>query len=302
MTTEEPEETGDERVDQPERWFLSEGGHDHVVEVSDAGIRKRVVWRRGGKTVAVALTADDKAHLSAGSFPDDVPEWDADRERLAALPEEEREALGAVSLRLPALVGPTRRVTWHSEPANAALGVGGIDLAPEEGSRAAARQDWIRRHPHLHALRAGLTKGGGIVASLLAILVLTRWVLPWLSRLVPDWDLPSIRWPDWNLPSIPWPDISLPSIPWPDWDLPDLSLPPWVALLVKYGVPVLFAVLLAVNEARRHRKQEEQRRATRPATDARRASVPEADGPRDTDRDESRTPTHDPSPGSTGTD
>ncbi|MFC6694649.1 hypothetical protein [Nocardioides daphniae] len=288
-----------------ERWFLTDGGVTHVVEVTEAGLRKRILWRRGAETLAVALTADDKAQLTAGTFPDDAPEWDAERARLAALSEEERDALGAVALRLAPLVGPTRRVTWHAEPANAALGLGAVDLTPEPGSKAAARQEWIRRHPHLHALRAGLTKGGSMMAALLAVLVLTRWVLPWLSRFVPNWDLPSIPWPDWNLPSIPWPDIDLPSIPWPDWNLPDVSLPGWVEPVVKYGVPVLVAVLLALNEARRHRKQEKVVAPEGPrdkGTATGRASVPEADGPRDTDREGSRAATHDPAPGSTGTD
>ncbi len=124
------------------------------------------------------------------------------------------------------------------------------DLVPAPGSPAEKREQWIRDHPRLLALRATLGGTAGIVVPL---------VLAWLlAGFAFSIDLPGIPLPD--LPSIPLPD--LPEIPWPDWSLPDWSLPGWVREVLdvlKLVFPVLPAFVLARAEVKRRRKQDELR-------------------------------------------
>ena len=209
----------------PERWLLTADGHEHVLEIADAGLRRRLTWRVDGTEAASKTTSDERVVLDGGEH-------------------------GALGVRLPAFTGPARRVTWYPPDtdlgavAAAHTGLGGVDLDPEPGSKAAAREAWIRAHPDLHAARRTATAVLGVLLPLLVVWLLTRI----------DW--PDVPWPNWDLPAIPWPDI-----PRPDWDLPEL--PAWLRELLdkaKYVVPVVIAFVLARAEVRRRHAQDERKR------------------------------------------
>ena len=225
--------------DPGERWFLVADGRSHVVEISDAGFSRRVVWLVDGEQVASRKAGE---------------------ERLRITPDDDR-GLGALALRFPSLVGPTRRVTWYGgsgdldAAAEAAIGLGGLDFEPEPGSAPARREARIREHPRRYAATQTAAGVAKVVVPLLLIFLLSKLALS------VDWpDLPRIPWPD--LPRIPWPDIAWPSIPWPnipwpDWSLP--ALPEWVREVLdklKYVWPVIVAFVLARAEVDRRRKQD----------------------------------------------
>ncbi|MCC6831846.1 MAG: hypothetical protein IT200_10920 [Thermoleophilia bacterium] len=212
-----------------ERWTLIHDGHEHVVEIADAGLGKRLTWSVDGEEVASRRTGDQRVVL-------------------------EDDRAGAVGVRLPALTGPARRVTLHPAggelpPAAAArAGLGGIDLDPEPGSAAAARDAWIRAHPRWHVVRRAAAAAVGIAVPLLAVWLLSRFALP------------RIPWPDWSLPDPPLPD--LPDIPWPEVPWPDWDLPAWVHAVIdaaRFAGPVVIAVVLAVAEIRRRRRHDARR-------------------------------------------
>jgi hypothetical protein len=194
-----------------ERWHLVHDGHEHVAAVEHGALTREVVWTRDGAEVGRKKTSDETIVLS---------------------PEGED---GALRLKL-AMVGPARRITLHGSEAEAHAGLGGTDLEPEPGSRAALRAEWIGRHPHLHTARQTALAAAGVCVPVLLVLLLS--MVPW----------PSL--------DVPWPDISLPSIPWPD--LP--SLPAWTEPVRKLLVPVLIAFFVARGEVKRRRKAEERRR------------------------------------------
>ncbi len=204
-------------------------GHAHGLAVEHGTLTREVVWTRDGVELARKRTSDETIVLS---------------------PDGEDAAL---RVKLTPL-GRARRVTLHASEAEAHTGLGGSDLEPEPGSRAARRADWIGRHPHLHTARQTAVAAAGVAVPVLLVWLLSR--VTWPSFDVPWPDLPSIPWPD--LPSIPWPDISLPAIPWPDVDLP--GLPAWTEPVRKFLVPVLIAFFVARGEVRRRRKAEERRR------------------------------------------
>ena len=157
---------------------------------------------------------------------------------------------GSIGLHFRTFAG-TRRVTWFEHTnAPAALAanktlVGGVDLEPEVGSKAARRRIWMHQHPRLYAGRQIVLAAIGLAAG-----VLVTWLLGRLWHLIPwDW-VPQIK-----LPRIPWPDIPWPSIPWPG--LPDINLPDWLGTVLdaaKFVAPVVFAGWLAVRESRRRRE------------------------------------------------
>ncbi|NYE35055.1 hypothetical protein F4692_000159 [Nocardioides cavernae] len=207
---------------ETERWHLALDDHEHVVEVTRGALVREAVWSRDGSEVGRKKTSDETIVIA--------PEG----------------AGGAVRLKFP-MAGPARRVTLHGSEAEAHTGLGGSDLEPEAGSRAAARAEWIGRHPHLHTVRQTAIAAAGVGVPILLVWLLT--LVPW-----PSVDLPSIPWPD--LPAIPWPDVDLPSIPWPD--LPDLpDLPGWVDDVRKWAIPILIAFFVARGEVKRRRKAEE---------------------------------------------
>ena len=240
-----------------ERWHLAHQGLSLTIEIADAGLRRRVTWRVDGTEVASLVTSESRVV--------------------------EADPYGAVGLRLPSFRGPARRVTFHpptgdgADPlelglgaaAAAHAGVGGIDFDPEPGSAAALREAWIRAHPRRYAVRRGLAAAARMVAPILLLWLVGRFVLP------------TVPWPDWSIawPQIPWPRIPWPEIPWPDWSLPwpDIAwpswrLPRWVHVLVdaaKYVAPVLVALALARGEVARRRDQD--RRKQSAATEAARS-------------------------------
>jgi hypothetical protein len=222
----------------PERWHLVHDGHEHVVQIVDTGLRRAVTWLLDGAPIGDKRTSDKRVVIDGGEY-------------------------GAVGVRLPEFVGPARRVTWYGADselgakAAAHTGLGGIDLVPEPGSRAEARESWIRAHPRLYVVRRVATALTGVLLSLLMVWLLTRIHIPWPNI--------SIPWPDWRLPSIPWPNVS---IPWPDWELPDVPL--WIRELlgkVKYVWPVLLALGIAQAEVKRRKQQDERRRREARPTD-----------------------------------
>lgn len=239
-------------------WRTTSDGCEHVVAIVDAGLQRRMTWTAGGAEVASRTTSDDRVVLDGG-----------DR--------------GAIGVRLPTFVGPARRVTWWGPDvrpgalAAARLGIGGLDLAPDAGSRAAARETWIRAHPRLHTARRAAGAAAGVVLPA---------VLLWLVGQVV---LPAVPWPDWDLPTLPtlpWPDVDLPAVPWPDVDLPalDVTVPGWVRTVADHATyvwPVLVAVVLARGEVRRRRAQDERRAALEAGEGAAPAAGRTTTGPAD---------------------
>lgn len=211
-----------------ERWHLVQDGHEHAVAVERGPLVREAVWSRDGVEVGRKKTSDETFVVAP------------------------QGADGAVRLKF-GVTGPARRVTLHASETEAHTGLGGTDLEPEAGSKAAARAEWIGAHPHLHTARQTAIAAAGVGVPVLVIWLLT--LVPWPSIPWPDVDLPSIPWPD--LPSIPWPDIRLPAIPWPDVDLPDL--PPWVDTVRKFAIPILIAFFIARGEVKRRRKAEEKK-------------------------------------------
>lgn len=236
-----------------QRWHLECAGRAHVVEVDDAGLGRRLVWRIDDEVVASTRSGDERVQL--------VPE------------PEGRSDVGAVGLRFGAF-GPARRVTWYAADrreealAAALLGVGGVDFVPEPGSKAAARQEWARAHPW----RFTAQRTAAAVAGVLGALLVT-WLLARLAVRVPlpDWNLPRLPWPD--LPGIPWPDV-----PWPDLRLPGWAVPAWVreaAEWAKFVLPVLVAFAAARGELRRRRRHEQERLAAQERAGSTQSSLPD---------------------------
>lgn len=211
-------------------WTLEHEGSTHRVEAGGSA-RHHVRWFVDGDLLAEKKELADKVTVK----PED-------------------DDAGQLVVRFSGTGAPRRATLYGAdEDAQAATGLGGVDLVPEEGSKAAAYEDKIREHPTRYALIA--TAGGvaKVVVPILVGLLVVRFAvnLPWSDWNLPD--LPSIPTPD--LPSIPWP-----SIPWPD--LPDVSVPGWVQWLldkVKYVWPVVLAYVLARAEIKRRRQQDERR-------------------------------------------
>ncbi len=233
----------------PERWRLVHEDHEHLVENVDAGWRRSVTWRLDGTEIGTRRTNDKRVVINGG-----------DR--------------GAVRVQLPEFAGPARRVTWYDADSAvdaetaARTGLGGLDLVPEPGSKAAAREAWIREHPRLYVARSTATAVLGVLLPLLLL---------WLASRI-TWPSISIPLPDWSLPSIPWP-----SIPWPSWDLPEL--PAWLKSLLEkaeYVWPVLLAFGLGHAEVKRRRRQDERRHRAaapdRPQSPARVSDAASDDG------------------------
>ena len=131
-----------------ERWRLDHDGREHVVEIADRGLRRSITWLVDGAEVASRRTTEERIVLDGGEP-------------------------GAVGVRLPTFVGPARRVTWYppggelGAAAAAQVGLGGVDLDPEPGSTAAAREAWILAHPYRHATRR---TGAAVLGVLLPLL------------------------------------------------------------------------------------------------------------------------------------
>lgn len=213
-------------------WTLLAEGSRHTV-TADTRTSRTITWSVDGEPVAERKSSEETVRL-------------------------ESEDHGAVEVR-HTMLGAPRRATWYAPeetgPASHA-GIGGVDLEPEPGSRAAAYEQRLRDHPRRYATIETLGGVGKVVVPLVVAALLARFAFSFdLPFSLPDWDLP-------DLPSIPFPD--LPSVPLPD--LPEISLPDWVARVVdaaKYVVPVVIALLLALAELRRRRTQDELREQRR---------------------------------------
>lgn len=230
-------------------WDLTVDGAAHRVEVR-GGVRRHVTWTVDGALVGQKTSMDDRIVVRAGDGLDG-PDDSSRRDR------------GAVGVRFTGLGAPRRATLFPAGEEidiKAMTGVGGRDLAPEPGSKAAVHEDRVRAHPTRYTL---LQTAGGVAAVVVPILLATL-----LARWTFSLDLPDIPWPDLpslpspDLPSIPWPDVS---IPWPDW-----SVPGWVeraAGYLKFVWPVVLAFVLARAEIRRRRQQDEARRADEARSD-----------------------------------
>lgn len=215
-------------------WELTVDGRAHRVEARGS-MRHEVRWYVDGALVAEKKEMEDKLRLE----PEDRPE------------------LGVLGVRFSGMGHGIRATVWlpdkdsSIEPrAQALTGLGGIDLDPEPGSKAAAYEARIRAHPRRYAaIQTALGVAKVLVPIVIGLL---------LARLALRIDLPGINLPDIpgpNLPDIPWPDLPSPN-------LPEISVPDWLWWILdkaKYVVPVLIAVGLAQAEIKRRRRQDELR-------------------------------------------
>jgi hypothetical protein len=212
-------------------WSRTISGSTHHLEVTGDIIRT-FVWTVDGEEVLTRKTADDRARL-------------------------ESKEHGSLLVIHSGLGTPRRATYFTPEEGLAGLtGVGGVDLTPEPGSRAAAYERRVIEHPRRYALIETLGGIGGVLAGIVGAIVVA-WIVARIS--LPDIDLPLPNLPD--LPDLPLPD--LPSIPWPaiPWpDLPNVQVPEWVKWVanhLKYIWPVLLAFFLAQGEIKRRRKHAE---------------------------------------------
>lgn len=205
-------------------WEGEIDGRLHRVELSDAFVA-RVTWTVDGEQVASGRVGDRRTTLSAGKQ-------------------------GRLVVRTSLLGKPRSAIVLGKDDL-----VGGTELTPEAGSRAAAHHEKVLAHPGRYTLIETLGAAGGVVVPIIVFAILARlaFEIPWPG-------LPSIPWP--NLP-----DIDLPSIPWPSIDLPDVAVPGWVETVLasaKYVVPVIVAFVLARGEVRRRRRDAEERDGEQP--------------------------------------
>lgn len=227
-------------------WDLATAAGRHRVEVRGT-VNRQVTWLHDGVVVARKKSMDDKIKVRAGDGLTDEE------------PTRPPADLGLVAVLFTRLGRPRRATLYTPEEASeltSLTGLGGLDLDPEPGSRAAAYEDKVLAHPRRYATIQTAVGVATVLVPILVAALLARIAIavPW-----PDWNLPSIPWPDWQLPSIPTPD--LPSIPLPDW-----SLPGWLAWILDnltYVWPIILAYVLARGEVRRRREQAERRVAAR---------------------------------------
>jgi hypothetical protein len=213
-------------------WSRTISGHTHHLEVTGEIIRT-FVWTLDGEEVLTRKTSDDRARL-------------------------ESKEHGSLLVIYSGL-GTPRRASYFAPGEDLAglAGIGGVDLTPEPGSRAAAYERRVIDHPKRYALIETLGGAAGVVVGIVAAMVVA-WIVSRIS--LPDIDLPLPNLPD--LPDLPLPDfpsIPWPSIPWPD--LPNVQVPEWVKWVadhLKYVWPVILAFVLAQGEIKRRRKHAEQ--------------------------------------------
>ncbi|WP_406035922.1 hypothetical protein OG801_12395 [Nocardioides sp. NBC_00163] len=212
-------------------WSRTISGHAHHLEVTGEIIR-RFVWTVDGEEILTKKTSDDRARLES----------------------KEHGSLLVIHSGL----GTPRRATYFEPGEDLAgmAGIGGTDLTPEPGSRAAAYEQRVIDHPKRYALIETLGGAAGVVGGIVAAMIVA-WIVARIS--LPDIDLPLPNLPD--LPDLPLPD--LPSIPWPSipWpDLPNVQVPEWVKWVanhLKYVWPIVLAFVLAQGEIKRRRKHAE---------------------------------------------
>ncbi|WP_148060538.1 hypothetical protein [Luteococcus japonicus] len=219
-----------ERRPHEQRWFLRLGGRDHVATTSGR-ITTHVELRRDGELLLHKDTLETRTTLTCDEGS--VPGLEADLRRTRT--------------------GRVKRVTLRIDGRE-------VDLEPEAGSPAARRLTRERRHPWAYASLDVLVAVVGVLLPLLGIGALIKLllapVIAWLLGLLPDWHLPRIPWPDIDWPDIPWPHLDFSWIP--DWT------PPWwfIWFFDHLGQvkPVLFALVIAVYEVRRRRRQDQEKK------------------------------------------
>lgn len=228
----------DDEQDEPERWRLDHDDRSHVLTIASAGVFARQFrWTIDGEEVAEKRTTDDRFTLSV----DDRPL--------------------ALAVRMSQFADSARRVQLFTgeDPAivqaAATTGIGGTDLQPSAGSRAARRQERMAENPTLYTAQRTLGAVAAIVIPIAGIWLLTQLLglIPW-----PDVDLPDIPWPSIDLPDLP--DVPLPDINLPSIDLPEA--PGWLKQLAeaaKYVAPVVIAFVVARGEIRRKKRVDERR-------------------------------------------
>lgn len=223
--------------DKVECWRLTHEGAAHLLELQPDGVFNRTFrWTVDDGEVAAKRTSDDRFTLVADGQP------------------------MALSIRMATFGDSARRVALFTGDntavvhAAAATGLGGTDLDPDPGTRAARRNEMMAAHPWRYTAKRTIT-----AIATIALPILFFWLLSQLLGVLPkpDIDLPEIPLPDVDLPDVPLPDIDLPSI-----DLPEL--PGWVKqlrALAPYVVPVGIAFAIARVEVRRRRQALERSRA-----------------------------------------
>lgn len=247
-------------------WTCRLAGHLYELEVTP-GLSTRLVLRVDGEQVHDKRSMDERRTIRAGGGR-------------------------RVEVRMSAL-GGVKRATAHDGDVD-------LDFDAPAGSRAARTQEWGRRHPTWYALRHVVIAVGGILVVMLGLGALMKAliepVIRWIAERMPE--LPRIPWPDINLPRIPWPHFDLPDIPWPHFDIPWPNITPpwwWTVFTEWLGQhediikPLLFAVMLALFEVRRQRRQRRLRESAEAGSDSpevagskRADAAPDGDVPDDT--------------------
>jgi hypothetical protein len=214
----------------PARFTLEEGGHAYAVETDSAGLNTVARLFVDGQQADEQKGMEKAIHLNGGDLT------------------------VVVSLNWLGHVSEILAVPRGTDPKKAEEE--GIAFTPPAGSRAARLAELRRKHPTLYAARH-------VVLALAQVLVGAIGIGALLWGLV-EGLLPRINLPRPDLPDIPWPNIDLPAIPlpnfpWPDIDLPDLSfLAPLGDLWNSFNwiVPIVIAILVALNEIEKRRKRE----------------------------------------------
>jgi hypothetical protein len=215
-----------------QRWSLILHGQSHRVEV-EGSVMRTTRWYIDDDLVATKRSGKGTVLLGSASMTG-----------------------CAIELELGVLRSAWRATVFEGEDHAVvkelvATGTEGVDLEPEQGSPAARREQHIREHTWRHTTIAAAVGVMRVIAPLVMGLLVVRFALtlPW-----PQW---SVAWPHLDMPRIPLPDI-----PWPGVHLPNWEPPQWarlVARTMRYGWPVLLALVVARIEIDRRREQDARR-------------------------------------------
>ena len=214
----------------PQRFDLTVPAATHRVEISDGALRREIRWYVDDELVGGHQVGRREGDAQAGG-------------------PRARPARPAVLDARPPAPGHAGSSRARRRPRRRPSGIGGIDLDPEPGSRAAAYEQKVREHPRRYA---AIQTAGGVAK------VVRPAAVPLPGGAVHVLAAAARREPA----RIPRPDLpDLPSIPWPDINLAGLV----AARLGARGAgegrstcwPVVLAFVLARAEIRRRRKQDE---------------------------------------------
>lgn len=215
-----------------QRWSLIVHGQSHRVEV-EGSVMRTTRWYIDDDLVATKRSGKGNVVLGSASLTG-----------------------CAIELELGVLRSAWRATLFEGEDHAVvkelvATGTEGVDLEPEQGSPAARREQHIREHPWRHTTIAAAVGVMRVVAPLVMGLLVVRFALtlPW-----PQWSVP---WPHLDMPRIPLPDIPWSGVHLPNWEPPQWAR--WVTRTMRYGWPVLLALLVARVEIDRRREQDARR-------------------------------------------